>query len=136
MEAGRLFSYPSRVAWAHQPQVSVTCAQKEVPLSLRRCTLSERCARDRPTLYGDEGQQDLCELCYVPLLSSEQHNRGSLHQDRVEQQRLQPSERSRPLTTADVEAALIIVCRSCQERLRAKLHAPPELGQIRLSDAE
>lgn len=136
MEAGRMVTFASRMAWEHQPQVPQGTAPEDVPHPFRRRTLTERCAADLPAAYDEEEYADICELCRVPLISCEQHHQGALHHDREDRQRALVRAESRALTPADIEAALLIVGRACPERLRRTLPLPPELANIRLSDDE
>ncbi|KAG0443539.1 hypothetical protein HPB47_014804 [Ixodes persulcatus] len=134
MEAGRMVTFASRMAWEHQTQVPQGSAPEDVPHPFRRRTLTERCAADLPAAHDDEVYADICDLCRVLLISCEQHQQGALHHDREDHQRVLVRAGSLALTPADIEAALAIVGRACPERLRPTLTLLSELANVRLSD--
>ncbi|KAG0440415.1 hypothetical protein HPB47_016288 [Ixodes persulcatus] len=128
MEAGRMVTFASRMAWEHQPQVPQGTAPEDVPHPFRRRTMTERCAADLPAAYDDEEYAAICELCRVPLISCEQQHQEALHHDREDRQRALVRAGSRALTPADIEAALLIVGRACPEHPRPTLTLSPELA--------
>lgn len=119
MEHHSLVGFASRLRWDRQPQVPQGLAPADVPAPFQGRTLNERCAEDTPSTYTDEERAGLCALCQVPMIAGESHLHGALHTERRQRQENNASAATRPLTSADVEAALIVVSRSCPERLRA-----------------
>ncbi|KAG0435529.1 hypothetical protein HPB47_018432, partial [Ixodes persulcatus] len=119
MEHHSLVGFASRLRWDRQPQVPQGLAPADVPAQFQGRTLNERCAEDTPLTYTDEERAGLCALCKVPMIAGESHLHGTLHTERRQRKENNASAATRPLTSADVEAALIVVSRSCPERLRA-----------------
>ncbi|KAG0416167.1 hypothetical protein HPB47_006651 [Ixodes persulcatus] len=110
-----LISFFCRLPWERQPKMPQGLLQGGAAPAFRGRTLSERWSLDAPWSYTEEERASPCHLCGVMLFVQHHHERGEFHTEREDRQDQKQSASTRHLTSADVEAALVIITRWCTE---------------------